>query len=334
MCVRVCLSISLSLALSLSVSHYLSNYLSVYLVLCLSLCVSVYIHLSIYLSICLSVCLLIFPKGRIFARLLTAKLTGPKRSNPARRPQEVDSSKMKKPRQTPSKDESSRLQKTKFCVTSSSREVDISFAPHLPRDMHLWYLCRSPSNFPRLPSATEPFRFPTFLAGCRIHCPCHATLHPNFKTCSETVSVQHFWRANVLRATCRLHFFDSSQVLRWCTFNVLTPKSSLRHTRVQFLNISISKRAPRLMCFDHFYFQICFAPKCNSWFLIWPDGSAPAALESLVFTNHWRNTIICDFSFFPRTLIFFLVSPRWPLLFRLFLFFPPLLFHIPTLLEV
>ena len=86
--------------------------------------------------------------------------------------------------------------------------------------------------------------------------------------------------------------------------------------RRALFNISISKSGPKLVCFVHFDFQMCFAPQrralfrhlnfqkwsdngvfctfwlpnvlrattaCNFSSLIWPAGSAPAALASLLF---------------------------------------------------
>ena len=55
---------------------------------------------------------------------------------------------------------------------------------------------------------------------------------------------------------------------------------------------------------------------CNFSSLIWPDGSAPAALASLLFdpsgaTNHWKNTVFRDFPTFSRIWASFF----WPFLF-------------------
>ena len=91
---------------------------------------------------------------------------------------------------------------------------------------------------------------------------------------------------------------------------------SSRHNGVHFFDISTSKSGPTLRCFVHFDFEMCFAPQrralfrhrnfqkwsdaevfctfwlrnvlrattaCNFSSLIWPAGSAPAALASLLF---------------------------------------------------
>ena len=82
---------------------------------------------------------------------------------------------------------------------------------------------------------------------------------------------------------------------------------------------------------------------CNFSSLIWPAGSAPAALARLLFDPPepqiiGKNTVNRDFPTFSRTCIFllptlsllwsshFLTSPPW--------LFPPLLFHLCILSEV
>ena len=112
--------------------------------------------------------------------------------------------------------------------------------------------------------------------------------HLNFQRSSDTEVFCTFWLRNVLRAT----------------------------TACTFLDISTSKSGPRMVCFVHFDFEMCFAPQRRAlfrhlnfqkwseplvfltfWFpnvlrattactfssLIWPAGSAPAALASLLF---------------------------------------------------
>ena len=140
--------------------------------------------------------------------------------------------------------------------------------------------------------------------------------------------------------------------------------------------IWMSKSGPYKVCFLHFDFEMCFAPRrralfqhlnfqkwcdpgvlCTFWLgnvlrattaytfssLIWPDGSAPAALASLLFrpsgaTNHWKNTVFRDFlpfrapvsSYFWRFLFSDLLSSA--LLFSLPL--PISAFHLSILSEV
>ena len=123
-------------------------------------------------------------------------------------------------------------------------------------------------------------------------------------------------------------------------FVILTPKCALHHTRMHFLNNATSKSAPNLMCFWRLDFKMCFAPqpgapfqklRCQKWpgremlltfwlrhvlrataacnlrYLIRPDGSAPAALASLLFDPKKH----CFASFLPfRPLILFLPLSR------------------------
>ena len=133
----------------------------------------------------------------------------------------------------------------------------------------------------------------------------------------------------------------------WGAFSFLSCKCASRHNGVRFFDISTSKRAPNVRCFELFHLQMCFVPQrlhffdmstsksapnakcfelfhlqicfarqrralfrqfnfqkwserevfwavslanvlrattvCNFSFLIWPHGSAPAALASLLF---------------------------------------------------
>ena len=97
---------------------------------------------------------------------------------------------------------------------------------------------------------------------------------------------------------------------------ILTSKCASRHNGVHFFDIATSKSGPTMVCFAHFDFKMCFAPQrralfrhlnfqkwsaplvfCPFWLgnvlrattactfscLIWPAGSAPAALASLLF---------------------------------------------------
>ena len=97
---------------------------------------------------------------------------------------------------------------------------------------------------------------------------------------------------------------------------ILTSKYASCHNGVHFFDISTSKSGPQLVCFVHFDLEMCFAPQrralfrhlncqkwsengvfctfslgnvlrattaCNFSSLVWPAGSAPAALASLLF---------------------------------------------------
>ena len=114
--------------------------------------------------------------------------------------------------------------------------------------------------------------------------------------------------------------FSTSQlpkVLReWCVLYIFTWKCASRHNAVHFFDIITSKSGPNLVCFVHFDLEMCFAPQRRALFrhrnfqkwsengvfctfslgnvlrattacyfssLLWPAGSTPAALASLLF---------------------------------------------------
>ena len=143
--------------------------------------------------------------------------------------------------------------------------------------------------------------------------------HLNFQEWSEAEVVCTFWLGNVLRATTACTFSTSQlpKVVRsWGVLDILTWKCASRHNGVHFFDISTSKSGPNLVCFGHFDLEMCFALQrralfrhlnfqkwsepgvfwtfwlgnvlrattaCNFSSLIWPAGSAPAALASLLF---------------------------------------------------
>ena len=120
--------------------------------------------------------------------------------------------------------------------------------------------------------------------------------------------------------TSKFATFSTSQlpkvVRTWCALYMLTSKCASRHSGVHFFDIATSKSGPpNLVCFVRFHFEMCFAPQrrallrhlnfqkcserevslpfslanvlrattaCNFSSLIWPAGSAPTALASLL----------------------------------------------------
>ena len=174
-----------------------------------------------------------------------------------------------------------------------------------------------------------------------------------------------------------VHFFDTfstselQKVVRDRQFlTLLTWKCASRHNDVHFFDISTSKSGPTLVCFVHFDLEMCFAPQrralfrhlnfqkwsgpgvfCTFWLgnvlrattactfssLIWPAGSAPAALASLLFDppepqiigkTQWIATFL---PFRASASSFFWLFLFWSSLFWSFLFwlFSPLLFNCP-----
>ena len=171
----------------------------------------------------------------------------------------------------------------------------------------------------------------------------------NFQKWSEPLVLLTFWLPNVLRATTAWTFSTSQLpkvVPEWCVLYMFTSKCASRHNGVNFFHISTSKSAPTLVCFVHFDLQMCFAPQrralfrhlhfqkcsdagvlCTFWLanvlrattactfssLIWPAGSAPAALASLLFDPPEPQIIgktqcFATFLTFSHICIFFLLT--------------------------
>ena len=143
--------------------------------------------------------------------------------------------------------------------------------------------------------------------------------HLNVQKWREHVVFYTFSLRNVLRTTTACTFSTSQlpKVVRgWGVLYIFTSKCASRHSGVHFFDISTAKSGPHLVCFVHFDLQMCFAPQrralfrhlnfqtcsetqvfctfwlanvlratmaCNFSSLIWPAGSAPAALASLLF---------------------------------------------------
>ena len=178
-----------------------------------------------------------------------------------------------------------------------------------------------------------------------------------------------FSLGNVLRATTACTFSTSQlpKVVRhWCVLYIFTWKCASRHSGVHFFDIATSKSGPTLVCFVHVHLEMCFAPQrralfrhrnfqkwsdplvfCPFWLgnvlrattactfscLIWPAGSAPAALASLLFDppepqiigkTQWIATFLsfsASTSSFFWSFLFWAVSPLC--------LFPALLFICP-----
>ena len=162
--------------------------------------------------------------------------------------------------------------------------MNMSLVLRLPRKVHL---ARSSAYVPRLPSVLKLLQnLHVLLTFDKVHNP----LRLPRDTTSERPKVLH-----------TPQFFAH-----------LTSKCASRHSGVHFFDISTSKSGPDLVCFVHFDLELCFAPQrhalfrhltcpdlvcfvhfdfkmlrattaCNFSSLIWPAGSAPAALASLLF---------------------------------------------------
>ena len=125
---------------------------------------------------------------------------------------------------------------------------------------------------------------------------------------------------------------------------MLTSKCASRHHGVHFFDISTSKSGPRMVCFVHFDFEMCFAPQrrvlfrhlnfqkwsgaeCVLYISTWKCASRHNGVHFFIShlaswlrtrrfseptfrpsgaTNHWKNTVFRDFPPFSRICIFHL----------------------------
>ena len=213
----------------------------------------------------------------------------------------------------------------------------------------------------------------SLLTRCTIPCACHAKRHLNLQKWSALVFLT-LWLRNVLRAATAYTFSTSEhpKVARTCgvfvhfdfemcfapqrcplfrhlnfqkwsendVFCTCWLRNVLRATTARTFSTSqLCKSGPRMVCFVHFDFEMCFAPQrralfrhrnfqkwsdaevfctfwlrnvlrattaCNFSSLIWPAGSAPAALVSLLFdppepqmgaSNHWKKNSVWRLSY-------------------------------------
>ena len=170
----------------------------------------------------------------------------------------------------------------------------------LPRKMHL---CRSASNFPRLPSFLKMLQNPHVLVTFQwIHNP----LHLPHKTTSErpkclrdpqflTLLTSKLCFAPQRRALFRhLNFQKCSET---SVLTLFTSKCASRHNAVHFFVISTSKTAPNPAVFNTFYFQMCFAPQRRAFFqhLNFQKRSDPEVF-CISLRNRLRATTACNFS--------------------------------------
>ena len=82
----------------------------------------------------------------------------------------------------------------------------------------------------------------------------------------------------MLRATTECTFSTSQlpKVVReWCVLYILTWKCASRHNGVHFFDIATSKSGPRMVCFVHFDFEMCFEPQRRAIFHLSSGQLAP-----------------------------------------------------------
>ena len=149
--------------------------------------------------------------------------------------------------------------------------------------------------------------------------------HRNFQKWVQHVVFCTFWLRNVLRATAACTFSTSQlrKVVRTCgVLYILTSKFASCHNGVHFFHIATSKHV--VFCTFWLGNLLRATTACNFSSLMWPAGSAPAALASLLFDPRLSYLfahlhLLSSYSFSS-------------LIFSLLLF--PSAFHLPILSEV
>ena len=153
--------------------------------------------------------------------------------------------------------------------------------------------------------------FCSLLTRSTIPCACHAKAHLNVQMWSEPLVFLTFWLRNVLRAATA------------CTFSTLQLPKVVRTWRFfVHLDFEMCFAPQRRALFRHRNFQKWSEPgvfwtfwlrnvlrattACNFSSLIWPAGSAPAALASLLFDPPepqiiGKNTVFRNFATFGAT---------------------------------
>ena len=118
---------------------------------------------------------------------------------------------------------------------------------------------------------------------------------------SEPLVFLTFWLQNVLRATTACIFSRSELPKAVRTSVFLTfwlPKCASRHKRRALFRIWTSKSGPRMVCFVHFDFEMCFAPQRRALFrhLNCQKWSGAGVFCTFWLRNVLRATTACTFS--------------------------------------
>ena len=120
--------------------------------------------------------------------------------------------------------------------------------------------------------------FCSLFTRCTIPCACHAKAHLNVQKCSVPVSFFALLTSKCASRHSGVHF-STSQLLKvvrsWCVLYILTSKCASRHNGVHFFDTATSKSGPKLVCFVHFDFEMCFAPQRRAIFHLSPGQMAP-----------------------------------------------------------
>ena len=194
--------------------------------------------------------------------------------------------------------------------------MNMSFVLRLPRDMHFWK-CPTPAIV--FGNATKPSHF--VLTFDKVHNP----LRLPSETSSERPKVVRTWCAlYILTSKCAshhngVHFFDISTSKKWsepgvfCTFWL---RNVLRAAMACTFSTSQLPKSAGVFCTFWLRNVLRATMACNFSSLIFPDGSAPATLASLLFDPPEPQIMgktqcfatFLPFRSFSRICIFFLLT--------------------------
>ena len=206
--------------------------------------------------------------------------------------------------------------------------------------------------------------FCSLLTRCTIPCACHAKRHLNLQKWFVHGVFCTFWLGNVLSRHSGVHFCDISTCKSGptmvCFVHFHFEMCFAPQRRALFRHLNCQKLSEPLVCIVHFDLEMCFAPQrralfrhlncqkwsatlvfltfwlgnvlrattaCNFSSLLWPAGSAPAALASLLFDP--PETQIIEKTQWIATFLPFRASPSS--FFLLFLFYSSLFWSFSSL---
>ena len=125
-------------------------------------------------------------------------------------------------------------------------------------------------------SAPWPLNISDQHVSCTVPATGNASLQILFKCPTPAIVFASATIPHVLHTFDKVHnpmrlpqknIYEASNVVRACSvLNMFTYKCASRHNGVHFFDISSSKTCLRLVCFVHFYLEICFAPQRRAFF--------------------------------------------------------------------
>ena len=189
------------------------------------------------------------------------------------------------------------LMNMSFCTAPATRNASLQILFKCPTPAIVFGNATKPSRLLTFDKVHNPFCLPrkTTSEGPKV------LRTPQFfalltSKCASSHNRVHFLDISTSKSgpsmVCFVHFdfemcfapqrrapFSTSQlpkvVREWCVLYILTWKCASRHNGVHFFDISTSKSGPRMVCFVHFDFEMCFAPQRRAIFHLSSGQLAP-----------------------------------------------------------